>query len=360
LKLTTAPRAEASGSTGENWTKSSSVLCRRGVQRWNDVQRKCLLVTMANPTELMTNTVMKDTDNTNSTGKKAFSAIYSINMNTIKIIIMLAALSGVFMVVGAFLGGRIGLVIALIFSAVMNFGSYWYSDSIVLKMYNAKPVAEEKAPMLYKTVRDLADKANMPMPKVYIIPDKSPNAFATGRNESHAAVAFTSGILDILNKDELEGVIGHELSHIKHNDILIGTMAATIASAVVVVSSMAKWAAIMGGGGEDTGGTIKLIATAIIAPVAATLIQMAISRSREYYADEGAAKATGKPEALASSLEKLTRVSKKIPLDANPATAHMFIVNPLSGNMIMNLFSTHPPLEKRIERLRKMKSVGSF
>jgi heat shock protein HtpX len=281
-------------------------------------------------------------------------------MNTIKIIIMLSALSGILMVVGALLGGRIGLVAALIFSAVMNFGSYWYSDSIVLKMYNAQPVTEEKAPLLFKAVSELADKANMPIPKIYIIPDKSPNAFATGRNESHAAVAVTSGILSILNKDELEGVIGHELSHIKHKDILIGTMAATIVSAVVVVSSMAKWAAIMGGGGEDMGGTVKLIATAIIAPVAATLVQMAISRSREYYADAGASKVTGKPEALASSLEKLTLASKKIPMDANPATAHMFIVNPLSGNMIMNLFSTHPPLEKRIERLRAMKVVGSF
>ena len=281
-------------------------------------------------------------------------------MNTIKIIIMLAALSSILMVVGALLGGRIGLVIALIFSAVMNFGSYWYSDSIVLKMYDAKPVTEEKAPLLYKTVRELAEKAALPMPKVYIIPDKSPNAFATGRNENHAAIAVTSGIIAMLNKDELEGVIGHELSHIKHNDILIGTMAATIASAVVVVSSMAKWAALMGGGGEDMGGTVKLIATAIIAPVAATLVQMAISRSREYYADEGAAKVTGKPEALASSLEKLTLASKKIPMDANPATAHMFIVNPLSGNMIMNLFSTHPPLEKRIERLRAMTSINSF
>jgi heat shock protein HtpX len=281
-------------------------------------------------------------------------------MNTFKIIIMLAALSGILMVLGALLGGRIGLVIALIFSAIMNFGGYWYSDSIVLKMYNAQPATEEKAPLLYKTIRDLAVKADMPMPKVYIIPDKSPNAFATGRNENHAAVAVTSGILALLNEDELEGVIGHELSHIKHKDILIGTMAATIASAVVVVSSMAKWAALMGGGGEEMGGTIKLIATAIIAPVAATLVQMAISRSREYYADEGAAKITGKPEALASSLGKLTMAAKNIPMDANPATAHMFIVNPLSGTMIMNLFSTHPPLEKRIKRLRAMKSVGSF
>jgi heat shock protein HtpX len=281
-------------------------------------------------------------------------------MNTIKIIIMLATLSGILMILGAILAGRAGLMIALILSAVMNFGSYWYSDSIVLKMYNAKPVTEEKAPLLYQTVQNLANKSNMPMPNVYIIPDKSPNAFATGRNEKHAAVAVTSGILALLNKDELEGVIGHELSHIKHKDILIGTMAATIASAVVIVSSMARWAALTGGSGEDMGGTIRLIATAVVAPIAATLVQMAISRSREYYADEGAAQFTGKPEALASSLRKLTLAAQKIPMDANPATAHMFIVNPLSGNMIMNLFSTHPPLEKRIERLRAMKGAGSF
>jgi heat shock protein HtpX len=279
-------------------------------------------------------------------------------MNTIKIIIMLAALSGILMVLGAMLGGRVGLVMALIFSAAMNFGSYWYSDSIVLKMYSAQPVTEDKAPLLYQTVRELTVKADMPMPKVYIIPDKAANAFATGRNENHAAVAVTSGILALLNKDELAGVIGHELAHIKHQDMLIGTMAATIVSAVVVVSSMAKWAAIMGGGGEDMGGTIKLIVTAIVAPVAATLVQMAISRSREYDADAGAAQITGQPEALASSLEKLTLAASRKPLDANPATAHLFIVNPLSGNMIMNLFSTHPPLEKRIERLREMKKAS--
>lgn len=276
-------------------------------------------------------------------------------MNTLKIIFMLAALSGILLVVGAVVGGRIGLVMALILSAAMNIGGYWYSDRIVLKMYDAKSITSAESPVLYGVVQGLADKERMPMPKVYIIADKSPNAFATGRDENHAAVAITSGILELLDREELTGVIAHELSHIRHRDILIGTMAATIASAVVIVASVAKWTAMMGGAGTDGEGAVALIATAIVAPVAATLVQMAISRSREYDADEGAAKMTGNPEALANSLEKLSLASRKIPLDANPATAHMFIVNPLSGNMIMNLFSTHPPLEKRIARLRGVK-----
>jgi len=276
-------------------------------------------------------------------------------MNTLKIILMLAALSGILLAVGTVVGGKIGLVMALILSAVMNIGGYWYSDRIVLKMYNAKAIARAESPVLYNVVQGLANKERMPMPKVYIIADKSPNAFATGRDENHAAIAVTSGILDLLNRDELTGVIAHELSHIRHRDILIGTMAATIASAVVLVAGVAKWMAMMGGAGSDGEGTVALIATAIVAPVAATLVQMAISRSREYDADEGAAKMTGNPEALASSLEKLSLAARKTPLDVNPATAHMFIVNPLSGNMIMNLFNTHPPLEKRIARLRGMK-----
>lgn len=276
-------------------------------------------------------------------------------MNTLKIIIMLAVLSGILLAVGYFVAGKTGLIIALVLSVVMNFGSYWFSDTIVLKMYDAIPVSEQQAPELYNIVKETAGKAKMPMPKVYILPNKTPNAFATGRNEDHAAVAVTSGILKILNRDELEGVIGHELSHIKHNDILISTMAATIASAVVVIANMAKWAALTGGAGDDGGRFATLIATAVVAPIAATLVQMALSRSREYYADAGSAKLTGKPEAMASSLEKLSGASQKIPMDANPATAHMFIVNPLSSNMVMNLFSTHPPIEKRVERLRNMK-----
>lgn len=232
-------------------------------------------------------------------------------MNALKIILMLAALSGILLVVGAVVGGRIGLVMALILSVVMNIGSYWYSDRIVLKMYNAKAVTRVETPVLYDVVQKLADKERMPVPKVFIIADKSPNAFATGMDENHAAVAVTSGILDLLSRDELTGVIGHELSHIRHRDILIGTVAATIASAVVIVASVAKWTAIMGGAGAEGEGTVALIATAIVAPVDATLVQMAISRSREYDADKGAAIMTRNPKALASSLEKLSLASRR-------------------------------------------------
>ncbi len=276
-------------------------------------------------------------------------------MNTLKIIIMLGALSGILIGVGYFVAGKTGLIVALVLSIVMNFGSYWFSNTIILKMYDAVPVSEQQAPDLYSIVKETADKAKIAMPKIYILPNKTPNAFATGRDEDHAAVAVTSGIMKILTRDELEGVIGHELSHIKHKDILISTMAATIASAVVIIANMAKWAALTGGAGDDGGRMVALIATAVVAPIAAMLVQMALSRSREYYADEGSAKLTGKPEAMASSLEKLSRASQKIPMDANPATAHMFIVNPLAGNMVMNLFSTHPPIAKRVERLRNMK-----
>ena len=273
-------------------------------------------------------------------------------MNTIRVIILLASLSGLLMIVGYFIAGRKGVVIALIISLIMNFGSYWYSDTIVLGMYNAQPVTKSQAPILYDAVETLSAKAKIPVPKVYIIPENTPNAFATGRNEDHAAVAVTSGMLKILNRDELEGVIAHELSHIKHKDILISTMAATIASAVVLLS---RWTMFFGG--SDDSSMIKTIAVAIIAPVAATLIQMAISRSREYEADAGAARVSGKPEALASALAKLSMAARHRPMDANPSTAHMFIVNPLSGGTIMNLFSTHPPLEKRVERLMRMKAI---
>jgi len=273
-------------------------------------------------------------------------------MNTLKVIILLASLSGLLMLVGYFVARGTGVVIALVLSALMNFGSYWYSDSIVLRMYQAHEVTREQAPVLHKTVESLATKAKIPKPRVYVVSNETPNAFATGRNEDHAAVAVTSGILKILNKDELEGVLAHELAHIQHRDILISTMAATVASAVVLLS---RWAVFFGN--DEGKGMIPAIATAIIAPIAATVIQMAISRSREYEADAGSAQVTGKPEALAAALRKLSLASKAKPMDANPSTAHMFIVNPLSGDLIMNLFSTHPPIEKRIERLMRMKAL---
>ncbi len=272
-------------------------------------------------------------------------------MNTLKVILLLMTLSGLLLIIGYFLARGTGVMIALILSVIMNFGSYWYSDSIVLRMYDARPVTRMEVPALYDAVEALSHKARIPVPRVYVIPQTSPNAFATGRDEDHAAVAVTSGILKILDKDELEGVIAHELSHIKHKDILISTMAATAAGAVVLLS---RWAMFFGG--NEDGGMIRTIAVAVIAPVAATVIQMAISRSREYEADAGGAQVSGKPEALAGALAKLARSAETKPLDANPATAHMFIVNPLSGGAIMNLFSTHPPLEKRIERLMRMKT----
>jgi heat shock protein HtpX len=274
-------------------------------------------------------------------------------MNTLKIILLISTLTGLLVIVGYMLGRRKGIVIALVLSAVMNFGSYWFSDSIVLKMYNAQPVTQAEAADLYAAVESLANKASIPMPKLYILPSDTPNAFATGRNEDHAAVAVTSGLLNLMDRDELEGVIAHELSHIKHKDILISTMAATIASAVVLLS---RWSMFFG---SDSDSAVSAIAVAIIAPVAATLVQMAISRSREYEADAGSARVTGNPDALASALMKLSNMARQMPMGANPATAHMFIVNPLSAGTIMGLFSTHPPIEKRVERLREMKG-GSF
>jgi len=282
-------------------------------------------------------------------------------MNTLKTVFLLGALTGLLMLIGGYFGGQTGVVIAFVFAMIMNFGSYWFSDKIVLKMYKAQEVTESQAPEFYRLVKDLAMKASMPMPKVYIIPQDTPNAFATGRNENHAVVAATEGILRILNRDELEGVMAHELTHIKNKDMLIGSIAATIAGAIVMLANMAQWAAIFGGlGGRDDeegeggGGMIGLIVMAILAPLAATIIQMAISRSREYLADAGGAKVSGKPYGLASALEKISRAGQQIPMDANPQTAHMFIVNPLTGRAFMNLFSTHPPTEERVARLRKM------
>jgi len=280
-------------------------------------------------------------------------------MNTFKTALLLGALTGMLLLIGGFFGGRGGVVIAFIFAIVMNFGAYWFSDKIILRMYSAQEVTETQAPDLYHMVRGLAMRASLPMPKVYIIPEETPNAFATGRDEHHAVVAVTEGILRILNTDELEGVLAHELTHIKNRDMLIGSIAATLAGAIMMLANMAQWAAIFGGASRDDdeggGGIIGLIMMAILAPLAASLIQMAISRSREYLADEGGARVSGKPYGLAGALEKLGRASKAIPMDANPSTAHMFIVNPLSGRALMNLFSTHPPIEERISRLRSMR-----
>ncbi len=283
-------------------------------------------------------------------------------MNTVKTALLLGVLTGLLMLIGGYLGGKNGVVIAFIVAMVMNFGSYWFSDKLVLRMYHAQEVSETQAPELYRLVRDLAMRANLPMPRVYIIPGETPNAFATGRNESHAVVAVTEGLLRILNRDELEGVLSHELTHIKNKDMLIGSIAATLAGAIVMLANMAQWAAMFGGlggrnseEGEGGGGIIGLILMAVLAPIAATIIQMAISRSREYMADDGGAKISGKPYGLAGALEKLSRASQMVPMDANPSTAHMFIVNPLTGRSLMNLFSTHPPIEERIARLRSMR-----
>ena len=282
-------------------------------------------------------------------------------MNTIKTALLLGALTGLLMLIGGLFGGRQGVVIAFIFAMVMNFGSYWFSDKLVLRMYKARPVSESEAPELHAMVKNLALKASLPMPHVYIIPGDTPNAFATGRDESHAVVAVTEGILRILDRDELEGVISHELTHIKNRDMLIGSIAATLAGTIVMLAHMAQWAAIFGGASRDDeeggGGIIGLILMAILAPMAAAIIQMAISRSREYLADAGGAKISGKPYDLAGALEKLSRASRKIPMEANPSTAHMFIVNPLTRRSLMNLFSTHPPIEERIARLRSMRPL---
>jgi heat shock protein HtpX len=278
--------------------------------------------------------------------------------NTVKAALLLGALTGLLMLIGGLIGGRGGVFIAFILALILNFGSYWFSDRIVLKMYSAREVSESSAPELHQIVRNLAQQGSLPMPRVFIIPEETPNAFATGRNDRHAVVAVTEGILRILSREELEGVIAHELSHIKNKDMLISSIAATLAGAIVMLAHMAQWAAIFGGGrsdDDDNGGIIGLIAMAILAPLAATIIQMTISRSREYLADATGASITKNPYGLAAALEKLTKAQQIIPMNANPSTAHLFIVNPLSGKSLMSLFSTHPPLEERIARLRSMR-----
>lgn len=284
--------------------------------------------------------------------------------NHFKTAILLSLMTVFMMWIGQMLGGTSGMVFALILAAGMNFFSYWYSDKIVLKMYRAQEASPQQAPEIYGIVRELTQRANLPMPKIYIIPQQTPNAFATGRNPEHAVVAVTEGLLNLLNKEELMGVLAHELAHVNNRDILIGTIAATMAGAIMMAATMARWFAIFGGvgrnDGEEGGGIIGLIIMSILAPIAAVLIQTAISRSREYQADATGARFAYNPEGLASALEKLSTYSKRIPMDANPSTAHMFIVNPLSGRNLMSLFSTHPPLEERIARLRGTSPPGNF
>jgi heat shock protein HtpX len=279
-------------------------------------------------------------------------------MNTTKTIALMVGLTVLLVFIGGAFGGRQGVILAFIFAVGMNAFSYWFSDKIVLRMYNAKEVTQAEAPMLYGVTQNLAGKMNMPMPKVYVIPSEQPNAFATGRSPKHAAVAATEGILRLLTREELEGVMAHELGHVRNRDILIGTIAATIAGAISMLASMAQWAMIFGGGRSDDeespGGAIGGILMIILAPIAAMLIQMAISRSREYQADATGARICGNPIALANALKKLHMGSQKIPMNANPATAHMFIVNPLRGGGLMSLFSTHPPMEERVARLEAM------
>ena len=273
--------------------------------------------------------------------------------NTVKTALLLGLLSGLLLALGEWLGGAGGLMFAFVIAVAMNFGSYWFSDRIVLRMYRAQPVGPEHP--LHGITARLAQRANLPMPKVYVIPDDSPNAFATGRNPKHAAVAATTGLLRFLDEPEIEGVIAHELAHVKHRDILIGSVAATVAATIMMVSRMAQFAAIFGGfGGRDDGegsNPLALLATIIVAPLAAMLIQAAISRSREFAADRGAVAIAGNPYGLAGALKKIDAAQQRIPLDANPATAHMFIMMPLSGRGMLSLFSTHPPTERRIRAL---------
>jgi heat shock protein HtpX len=283
--------------------------------------------------------------------------------NTLKTFILLAGLTGLLMAIGSAIGGRNGLMIALVFAGIMNFVGYWFSDKIALAMSGAQPVSENEAPDLYRLVRELCLRANLPLPRLYVIPSPTPNAFATGRNPEHSAVAVTSGIMNILSRDELEGVIAHELAHVKNRDILISSVAAVVAGAITQLAHMAQFAMIFGGMGRDRddndgGGLLGGIAMMIIGPIAAMLIQMAISRSREYQADATGAQFCGRPQSLANALMKLEHGNRRLPMDVNPAQAQMYIVNPLTGGGIANLFSTHPPMAERVKRLQEMTLRG--
>jgi heat shock protein HtpX len=282
--------------------------------------------------------------------------------NWFKTTLLLGALTILIVLIGDLFGGKQGMVIAFFIAIGMNFFSYWYSDKIVLKMYRAKEVLPQENPEIYTLVHEIALKAGLPMPRIYVIPEDSPNAFATGRNPEHAVVAVTQGLLKLMGRDELQGVLAHEMAHVRNRDILTGSIAATMAGAIMILASMARWTAFLGGGSDDNEGggfgIIGLIAMSILAPIAAMLIQMAISRSREYQADATGAGFAGHADGLANALEKLGAYSRRLPMAAKPNTAHMFIVNPLKGGKLTNLFSTHPPLEERIARLRGQRGPG--
>ena len=278
--------------------------------------------------------------------------------NRIKTVLLLAGMTVFLIFMGKLIGGRSGMYLAFLLALGMNFFSYWFSDKIVLKMYGAQEVSPAEAPQLHQIVAELAHEAGVPKPRVYIVPDESPNAFATGRNPEHAVVAATEGILRLLTPAELKGVLAHEMGHVRNRDILISTIAATMAGAIMILADMARWGAIFGMGRDDDEGPgiVGVLVMSIIAPIAALLVQMAISRSREYLADETGAHLAHNPESLARALEKLSMGTLRVPMNASPATAHMFIVNPLTGSSLMNLFSTHPPIEERVARLRAMRS----
>ncbi len=275
-------------------------------------------------------------------------------MNTAKTFILMAGLTALFMVAGQALGGRGGMQFALIMALGMNFFSYWFSDKLALAMSRARQVSPAEAPELHAMVEELSQRARLPKPRVYIMPGQTPNAFATGRNPEHAAVAVTEGLLQILSREELAGVLAHELAHIKNRDILISSIAAVMAGAISYLASMAQWALIFGGGrsdDEEGGGGLGMLVSMIVAPIAAALIQMAISRSREFLADATGAEIAGSPRGLASALQQLENYNRRLPMQVNPATAQMYIVNPLSGSSVARLFSTHPPIRERVERL---------
>lgn len=283
-------------------------------------------------------------------------------MNRLKTFVLLATLTALLLWIGQALGGKQGIIIALVFAGVMNFVSYWFSDKIVLSMYGAKPISETEGREIHRVVESLAQKMNIPKPKIYYLPQEAPNAFATGRNPQHAAVAVTAGVVELLNREELEGVLAHELGHVSNRDTLISTVAATIAGALSHLANMAMWGAMLGGRNRDDrdgGHPLMGLVALIVAPILASLIQMAISRSREFLADETGARLTGQPLALASALKKIEGWKQRIPMTAgSPATAHLFIINPFSGQGMANLFSTHPPTRERVRRLEEMVMQG--